>query len=377
MITLALLLAAGTAVAPVGRSDRWALVLEAARLAKSAPSSPVLDHVRNMMRGAEGLFDDEVSDSLLAVRQLQPALALLDAAAVAPACRSRSPLARTGGPALLALADHVLAVALVDALLDARQGKTSARAVSAVGRATTLAFLVDRCAGPPLEAFATSLDVHARTHALLWHLAEQRLIGARDLSSLTEQLVSSAVPRSLERALDDERARTGKAFTLEQQTRIDALGHRLDFAMRERATLAAAAHTFDAMARPPPFDAMTVKLRCSKSGEASSPFMVSRSLVRALQLRGSELLWADSQLTPTFDGRGVEITRAGALASSCGFHDGDLLLAVNGVATDRADVMMRAPAQVASDGHASFRVRRSGGVLEWRVLVQGRRPRLP
>lgn len=369
MIALALLLASASS----GTDDAWALIEKAARIAQSAPSSPVLDRVRSEARGGEGLFEDELSESLVAIRGVEPALALLDAAAVAPACKARRTLDEATRFAVFVLAEHALAAALLDAHLDVREGKTSARGVSGVGRATSLAFLIEKCAAPPLDAFGLSLDVHARARGLVWHLAEQRLITARDLAVLAEQMGTSALPVSLERALVAERARVGRPPNLADQARIDALGQRLDAAMRDRAALAAASTSFATIARPVAFDPMTVELRCMKGKDASAPFTVSRAVVRALELRGPELLGADSQVTPTFDGRGVEITRAGPLASSCGFHSGDMLVDVNGVSTAKADAMMQAPAAVARDGQARFRVLRAGEPVELVVVVEGRR----
>lgn len=370
LVSLAPLIAAAS---PTGPDDAWLLIDKAAPIAEAASSSsPVLDRVRSEARGGEGLFEAELSESLIAVRDVAPALALLDAAAVAPPCRARRVVDAAKGHALLALAEQALATALLDAHLDARAGSSSARAVSGVGRATTLAFLVEKCAGPPLDAFALSLDIHGRVRGVVWHLAEQRLIDARDLALLATQMTTSAMPVSLERALDGERARVGRAFNLQEQARIDALGRRLDGAMADRAALTAAATSFDGIARPQAFDPMAVELRCSKGKDGALPYTVSRAVVRALELRGPELLAADSQVMPTFDGRGVEITRAGTLASSCGFASGDLLVDVNGVATASADAMLAAPAAVARDGYAVFRVQRAGAVLEWRVVVEGR-----
>ncbi len=352
-------------------ADGWGDVEKAARIAASAPSSPVLDRARAQRRQLDGLFDAEVTESLAAARSVEPAMALVDKASVTPLCTARHASDAATRARVLTLAEHTLAVAIVDALLDAREGRSSARGVGGIGRALSLAMIAERCVSPALEGLALSLDIHTRARFLAWHLAEQRTIDARDLATLAEQMAASGNAVSMERAV---LAAGASKASLEEQKRIEALGKRVDDATRERAALGAASSTkaFDAIERPAQFDPFAVKLVCTKSKDGA--LMVSRAVERAVQLRGAELIGADSQVTPLFDGRGVEVARAGPFAVSCGIEDGDLVVEVNGILTSRSDAMMAAPQRVANDGFAKFRVVRAGDVKEWTIRVEGRRP---
>lgn len=359
MIVAVITVGSGLLLASADARDGWADVEKAAKLVElvdggggGGAASPALARVRAQKRGLELLFDAEVTESLSAARSVEPAMNALDAASVKPLCTQRR-TAKANVANVVLLAEHALATAIVDGILDAREGRSSARTVAGVGRALSLAMIAERCL-PAYEGLSRALDIHTRARFVTWHLAEQRMINAADLQALVDQMNASANGQSMER------------LVLVERHGIEQIGKRVDDAAKEKAALAAAVKSFDAIERPAPFDPFAVKLECTKH---VTEMRVSRAVERALQLKAAELISADSQITPLLDGRGYEVARAGPFAKSCGFEDGDVIVEVNGVLTSRADALTAVPAVVQRDSRANVSVLRAGERKQWTITV--------
>ncbi len=348
-------LAAAAASARTPGVDAWPLVDKGARIAAAVAPSPLLARVRSMHRGALGLDDEDVAESLDAARAYGPALDALDAAGVAPACTLPKAL---DGAGVEALADGALVVALADAA-----DKKPARAAAGVGRAADLAGLVAACGKPSLSSAALAVHIGARARAVAWFLAEQRLVDAGRLQRMAAALERSAQPALMVRALDGERVRTGRPAAGKA---VEDTGKELDAAARDQTALREAAADFEHIPRV----ARAVRVKCDATGD-DARFTVTRAVAHTLEHRGADALAADSVVGPSLDGAGVIIVSAGPIARSCGFHDGDIVVEVNGLSVGRVDeAAVQAPARVAKDGYAAFRVLRFGSAVSWRVEVE-------
>jgi hypothetical protein len=365
----ALALSILVAAASPSSQDAWPLVDKAAAIAHALPSSPVLARVREQRRKAEPLLDDDLVASLDSARAAGPALDLLDAANAAPTCTLPVTLVPA---AVLDLAD----AALVNALLDGADKKPS-RAATQVVRAADLGVLVARCARPTLLSFTLALSIGDHARAVAWHLAEQREIDVKGLARVVAALAPITQPAMMERALDGEKARVGRALTLEEQGVVQMLGKRLDDSAADQARLAAAVNDFEGIERP----VFSVDIRCDAVDTAGTAaplerrYTVSRAVAHALERRAADVLGNDSVVAPDFvNGSGLVVVDAGPVARSCGFLTGDVVLEVNGVDLRRMEqAFNEAPAQIAADRKAVFRVRRAGEIVSWTVSVDEKR----